>query len=387
MNPKLDLPPLPGTLASSSTPDAALICTTDTKTGMLPPSPSSPRPVMTTASLETCDTSSTSSNGSISEISFPPPLTQRPKRAVSFDDSMLNTRSNYDLRSPSVRPVKMERNAPFGLQERLDQTTGNRGCKKGVRLAPIPAFRGSSSSQPDQQQLPEQAPNHHRINESSPSANVDALNLSPVRNHLNGNDTLSITSKAITRLKQQSYGRLKDINFDLPTITEGVPVEDKSIHKMNVTKAPITIAKLEKCVHFGFVYIRTFPYILGDHPCCGKGAPPLAMGWDYQLEPDDDFGGAEFPLEKFEEMRFYARRHGEKQLWISPFRRREILRKARYTEDEIDKAIEEAEKIRRQRASTVKWSEFWMRLGGKPNDVTLLFNVDKLKQTSHAVKG
>lgn len=333
---------------------------------------------MTATSSETSDTSSNSSTGSISESSFPPPLTQRPRRAVSFDDSMLNTRSNYDLRSPPVRAAKMERHAPFGLQERLHQNTSTIGCKKSVRLAPIPGFRGSSR---DQQQLP-----NHRINVSCPSANVNALNLSPVRNFENGNESLSITSKAITRLKQQSYGRLKDINFDLPTITEGVPAEEKSIHKMNVTKAPITITKLDRRVHFGMVYVRTFPYILGDHPCCGKGAAPLAIGWDYQLEPDDDFGGSEFPLEKFEEMRLHTRRHGEKQLWISPFRRREILRKVRYTEDEIDKAIEQAEMIRRQRAATVKWSDFWMTLGGKPKDVTLHFNVDKLKQSSHAVK-
>lgn len=71
-----------------------------------------------------------------------------------------------------------------------------------------------------------------------------------------------------------------------------------------------------KSVRFGDCQIRSYPQVLGDHPCCSMGCP-VELGWDYNQEVDQK-------VNDFEEQRDHERGHSG-QLLLSPEQRRSIL--------------------------------------------------------------
>lgn len=78
-----------------------------------------------------------------------------------------------------------------------------------------------------------------------------------------------------------------------------------------------------KSVRFGDCKIRSYPQVLGDHPCCSLGCP-LELGWDHFREET-------LKVNDFEEQRDHQRRRSKGELLLSPEERRSIL--TRSTED------------------------------------------------------
>lgn len=72
-----------------------------------------------------------------------------------------------------------------------------------------------------------------------------------------------------------------------------------------------------KTVRFGDCKIRSYPQVLGDHPCCSMGCP-VELGWDYGKEEVQK-------VNDFEEQRDHQRRRSRGELLLSPEERRSIL--------------------------------------------------------------
>ena len=106
-----------------------------------------------------------------------------------------------------------------------------------------------------------------------------------------------------------------------------------------------------KQVSFSDITIREHGMELGDHPSCSQGAP-VQLSWDCQDVTTRD-------IEFYEYMRQNdgkGRRHGRKELSIPVRDRAMICLRAGYTIDEIGDAACEVEKIKKQRADTLKQS-------------------------------
>lgn len=74
----------------------------------------------------------------------------------------------------------------------------------------------------------------------------------------------------------------------------------------------------ERAVTFGYVHVREYNRILGDHPACSTG-PPLALGWDVKSR-------ASYDLEVYEKTRNGQRRGGPRSdMRIGSQDRRNIL--------------------------------------------------------------
>jgi hypothetical protein len=104
----------------------------------------------------------------------------------------------------------------------------------------------------------------------------------------------------------------------------------------------------KKQLTFGDVTIYEHPMKLGNHPSCSVGAP-VEIGWDCQDTDVQD-------LDMYEFFRRTERRHGRKALMIPVQERGRILLQAGYTIHEIGEAACEVEKVRKQRAESLKES-------------------------------
>jgi hypothetical protein len=107
-----------------------------------------------------------------------------------------------------------------------------------------------------------------------------------------------------------------------------------------------------KQVSFGDLTVRRYPYELGDNPYCGSGAP-LTIGWKAMDSTVRN-------LELHEYTQSGNRRHGKKQLTLSVQRRAQILLQAGYTIEEIANATMEVDRVKTQRADSLK-NQGWDR--------------------------
>mmetsp|Transcript_14023 Transcript_14023/g.17665 ORF Transcript_14023/g.17665 Transcript_14023/m.17665 type:complete len:244 (+) Transcript_14023:123-854(+) len=102
-----------------------------------------------------------------------------------------------------------------------------------------------------------------------------------------------------------------------------------------------------RCVKMGEIEIRTYPVILGDHPECSAG-PPVTIDWDYSRRQI-------LNLDEYES----SRRCKRSNLVISYYDRKKLLKSFfRYSDREIDEAISEVNRIKRQR----QWTRKMLRL-------------------------
>ena len=109
--------------------------------------------------------------------------------------------------------------------------------------------------------------------------------------------------------------------------------------------------KTSKHVSFFMVEISYHNIILGDHPDCSPGGPPIQIDWKACAKQI-------VQLDHFEKWREGHRRHGE-QLAIGPLHRHVLVKKTgMYKNEDIYDRMEEMEKISRQRERSVagyKW--------------------------------
>ena len=103
-----------------------------------------------------------------------------------------------------------------------------------------------------------------------------------------------------------------------------------------------------RSVHFASVEIRVYYQTIGDNPAVTYG-PPIMLDWEYdELSP--------VTIEEYEAARPASSLGGVRRdatsLFLSSMDRRRILKKRGVTEEELNRAAQEAERIRKERALT-----------------------------------
>ena len=106
-----------------------------------------------------------------------------------------------------------------------------------------------------------------------------------------------------------------------------------------------------KTVSFGDITVHEHGMELGDHPSCSQGAP-VSIGWERQDVTTSDIDFYEYMRENEDG----GRKHGRKQLAISVQERAMICLRAGHTLDEIGDAACKVDKVKKQRADTLKQS-------------------------------
>ena len=101
-------------------------------------------------------------------------------------------------------------------------------------------------------------------------------------------------------------------------------------------------------VSFGDVTIRNYPIILGANPATSLGAP-VCIDWEYtEQEP--------LPVDDYENSRKGKRRTKQHYMYLSYYRRQEILHNAGYTDKEFKQAERQVSRIHWSRKFHYYWS-------------------------------
>lgn len=101
-------------------------------------------------------------------------------------------------------------------------------------------------------------------------------------------------------------------------------------------------------VSFSKLDIREYGIALSDHPSCSSG-PPIQLGWDYSETK-------ELKLEEYEKIRSSSRSEKREDMLLSYDTRDYLLREyAGCSRDEIQRSIQEVERVKRDRLITDLW--------------------------------
>jgi hypothetical protein len=91
--------------------------------------------------------------------------------------------------------------------------------------------------------------------------------------------------------------------------------------------------------------VREYNIALSDHPSCSYG-PPIQLGWDYRQKKA-------VQVEEYEETRSQQPRRGRHELVLSyNVRRHLLLKRAGYSDQDLEEAISEVDRIKRERTVT-----------------------------------
>jgi hypothetical protein len=119
---------------------------------------------------------------------------------------------------------------------------------------------------------------------------------------------------------------------------------------------------LKRSVSFSNLQIREYNVALSDHPSCSFG-PPVQLSWDYREK-------LVVPVESYEEAR--EPRRDFQDLVLSYYDRRFMLiKQAGYSKREVKQAVQEAERVKRERMVTDMF--------GTPFDETMEHVIDQIK--------
>ena len=104
-----------------------------------------------------------------------------------------------------------------------------------------------------------------------------------------------------------------------------------------------------KQIQFGTIEIREFPIILSNNPSCNCG-PSIEIGWEYNAtNPHQAIDVCEYEM-----LRIGKRRKDKagrpSKLYLSQVRREAMLKDAGYSDKEVQDAVKEKQKARRQRS-------------------------------------
>jgi hypothetical protein len=102
---------------------------------------------------------------------------------------------------------------------------------------------------------------------------------------------------------------------------------------------------LKRNVSFSSLEVREYNIALSDHPSCSYG-PPIQLGWDYRQKEA-------VQVEDYEETRSQQPRRGRHELVLSyNVRRHLLLKRAGYSDQDLEEAISEVDRVKRGRTVT-----------------------------------
>jgi hypothetical protein len=104
-------------------------------------------------------------------------------------------------------------------------------------------------------------------------------------------------------------------------------------------------SSLKRNVSFSSLEVREYNIALSDHPSCSYG-PPIQLGWDYRQKKA-------VQVEDYEETRSQQPRRGRHEMVLSyNVRRHLLLKRAGYSDQDLEEAISEVDRVKRERTVT-----------------------------------
>jgi hypothetical protein len=144
-----------------------------------------------------------------------------------------------------------------------------------------------------------------------------------------------------TRLSQDARAQ------SLPACSGNLPRKGslKRISSLYSNANSDSSSSLKRNVSFSSLEVREYNIALSDHPSCSYG-PPIQLGWDYRQKKA-------VQVEEYEETRSQQPRRGRHELVLSyNVRRHLLLKRAGYSDQDLEEAISEVDRIKRERTVT-----------------------------------
>ena len=116
-----------------------------------------------------------------------------------------------------------------------------------------------------------------------------------------------------------------------------------SLLKSNNNNQSASSSSLKRNVSFGKLHAREYNICLSDHPSCSYG-PPIQLGWDYREQQA-------VCLNQYEEQRT-PRRAMHQMVLSYNVRRYLLLKRAGYSDQELQDAEQEVDRVKRERMVT-----------------------------------
>jgi hypothetical protein len=126
-------------------------------------------------------------------------------------------------------------------------------------------------------------------------------------------------------------------------------------------------SSLKRTVSFSSLEVREFSIALSDHPSCSYG-PPIQLGWDYRQKKA-------VQVEDYEEAKLQQPRRSRRNMVLSyDVRRYLLLERAGYSEQDLEEAKSEVDRVKRERVVT-------STLPASKLDETMEYIFDRIKPT------
>jgi hypothetical protein len=127
-------------------------------------------------------------------------------------------------------------------------------------------------------------------------------------------------------------------------------------------------SSLKRTVSFSSLNVREYNIALSDHPSCSYG-PPIQLGWDYRQKKA-------VQVEDYEEVKLKQPRRSRHDMVLSyNVRRYLLLKRAGYSDQDLEEAMSEVERVKRERVVT------GMFLPASKLDETMEYVFDRVKTT------
>jgi hypothetical protein len=127
-------------------------------------------------------------------------------------------------------------------------------------------------------------------------------------------------------------------------------------------------SSLKRTVSFSSLEVREYNIALSDHPSCSYG-PPIQLGWDYRQKKA-------VQVEDYEEVKLQQPRRSRHDMVLSyNVRRYLLLKRAGYSSQDLEKAMSEVDRVKRERVMT------GMFLPASKLDETMEYVFDRVKTT------
>ncbi|GAX22054.1 hypothetical protein FisN_6Hh301 [Fistulifera solaris] len=146
----------------------------------------------------------------------------------------------------------------------------------------------------------------------------------------------------------------KDFDFENASLSRrtmsdlGMTRPLKSSLKSSSSLKSFPSPTMKPTVSFSKLDIREYGIALSDHPSCSCG-PPIQLGWNYSETKD-------LKLEEYETIRSSLRSEKREDMLLSYDTRDYLLREvAGCSKDEIERSIQEVERVKRNRLITDIW--------------------------------